>query len=74
MAKKIKPKTDAGDFAKLNGLVPRSELMKYMTEYIDELDDQSFYGLYRILWTLSARKTLINVSNTLKDMDKIKEV
>jgi len=71
---KPKNKKIEADFAKLNGLVPRKELMDNITEYLEELDDQSFYGLYRILWTLSVRKTLINVSDNLKDMDKIKEI
>ena len=75
MEGKIKTQTkEANDFAKLNGLVPRKELMEHFTVYINELDDQSFYGLYRILWTLSARKTIIEVSDALKDMDKVKGV
>lgn len=53
---------DQTEWEKKNGLVSRQELMEHMIGYLNELSDMEFHGLYSIFWTLSARKTLIDVN------------
>jgi hypothetical protein len=53
-----KMKTERSEYEKKNGLVARAELSKNVERLLVALDDQEFHAFYRLIWTMSALKTI----------------
>ena len=46
------------EYEKRNGLVARADLEKNVNSLMANLDEEEFHALYRIIWTMSALKTI----------------